>query len=384
MLSNTPAILRITAGIFSILMKSFQTIYLAIFLFSILFMGNCQNSAQDEPGQLLLTTVKEFQISTEAAQHLGRVIQRIPASPADDLLALTNTDSPLHIIIVDYDGNLIDIVGAEGRGPEEFLSTRHYGFDNSSNVVVYDYSSALFKKFDRVSNTVSTYQSPLFEDLAIKPEGFFNGSCHRNWYVGLASMSGIIENTTPTVAEFDRDFNLIKMFGTYDPFFWEKQRSVMRNPTPRVDCNRGLIYTTHTKIPFFQIYSLEDHSLIQRVEVVPPSFKLSDKIISTVNDFAAHQKFRRDEQSTTMIISHTDQFIFSSFFNNTTEFIDTRDPKTRDYFVAVYNIEDYSFAGELAVDGAIYGTTRQGYLIEVIDDNPESFTIRLLDVGVQH
>src|SRR5690625_8029643 len=78
----------------------------------------------------------------------------------------------------------------------------------------------------------------------------------------------------------------------------------MRSPTIQTDCERKVLYTSHVKVPFIQVYSMNDQSLIHRTEAMPPSFKLSDTFVSTVYDFAAHQEFRRDEQSTNMIVSH--------------------------------------------------------------------------------
>src|SRR5690625_7184568 len=125
---------------------------------------------------------------------------------------------------------------------------------------------------------------------------------------------------------------------------------------------------------------MNDTTHIVRTEANQPSLKLSYTYLSTVYDYAAQQEFRRDEQSTNMIVSHNEHYVITSFFNNTTEFIETRDSLTRNYFLAVYDRETYSYIGGLPVEGTIAGTTRQGYLIEIIDDNPDTLTIRFLDI----
>ncbi|HLR90619.1 MAG TPA: hypothetical protein VK040_06650 [Balneolaceae bacterium] len=363
--------------------KLLQILCCAITLFTSLFSSGCQQQPT-LPGSssLQLEVVKEITLSPEVAEHLGNVVDRIPASPSEDLLALTNARSPIHIVVVDYNGDLVEVVGSEGRGPEELLWPRYFGFDQENNIVVYDNDLALFKVFKHSSGSVSSYSPPSIQDMQIKGEGYFEGTCKDKWYILTSSFSGIIDDSTPIVGIFSKEFELLHTMGRYDPLFVERSetRSVMRSPTLQTDCERKVLYTSHVKVPFIQVYSMNDQSLIHRTEAMPPSFKLSDTFVSTVYDFAAHQEFRRDEQSTNMIVSHNEHYVITSFFNNTTEFIETRDSLTRNYFLAVYDRETYSFIGELPVEGTIAGTTRQGYLIEIIDDNPENFTIRFLDI----
>lgn len=72
--------------------------YLLFFTIIIFFTGNftigCQQQNEAETTNttsIRLVPQKEFTIQPEAAQHLGSVSQHIPASPEDDLLALTNS-----------------------------------------------------------------------------------------------------------------------------------------------------------------------------------------------------------------------------------------------------------------------------------------------------
>lgn len=127
------------------------------------------------------------------------------------------------------------------------------------------------------------------------------------------------------------------------------------------------------KVP--KIFQARDHFYIfLDEELVKPLF------LYGIINLGVHQEFRRDEQSTNRIVSHNEHYVITSFFNNTTEFIENLDFLDRNYFLAAYSKNDFSFVDELKVDGAIYGITRQGYLIEIIDDNPENFTIRFLDI----
>ena len=105
------------------------------------------------------------------------------------------------------------------------------------------------------------------------------------------------------------------------------------------------------KVP--KIFQARDHFYIfLDEELVKPLF------LYGIINLGVHQEFRRDEQSTNRIVSHNEHYVITSFFNNTTEFIETRDSLTRNYFLAVYDRETYSFIGELPVEGTITGTTR--------------------------
>lgn len=219
--------------------------------------------------------------------------------------------------------------------------------------------------------------------MGIKSVDILNPPCNGKWYVATQLLTNFADETMPTVAVFDENLNFVSSFGSYDPFFLEKHpntRSILQHVNINIDCERNRLYSTHVKVSFIQIYDTENYSLLNRTEIIPPSFNLSDTFISTVYDLEAYREFRRDEQSSNTEIFSTDQYIITSFFNNTTEYIDFQNFRDRDYYLAIYSIDDFSLIDELEVNGVIYGITRQGYLIEVLDDDPENFTIRFLDI----
>src|SRR5690625_178799 len=198
----------------------------AIILFAGLFSSGCQQQPT-LPGSssLQLEVVKEITLSPEVAEHLGNVVDRIPASPSEDLLALTNARSPIHIVVVDYNGDLVEVVGSEGRGPEELLWPRYFGFDQENNIVVYDNDLALFKVFKHSSGSVSSYSPPSIQDMQIKGEGYFEGTCKDKWYILTSSFSGIIDDSTPIVGIFSKEFELLHTMGRYDPLFVERSET---------------------------------------------------------------------------------------------------------------------------------------------------------------
>src|SRR5690625_5977012 len=100
--------------------------------------------------------------------------------------------------------------------------------------------------------------------MQIKGEGYFEGTCKDKWYILTSSFSGIIDDSTPIVGIFSKEFELLHTMGRYDPLFVERSetRSVMRSPTLQTDYERKVLYTSHVNVLFIKVYILYDQSLI--------------------------------------------------------------------------------------------------------------------------
>src|SRR5690625_7197386 len=86
-----------------------------------------------------------------------------------------------------------------------------------------------------------------------------------------------------------------------------------------IHLNKALIeWYLEKKAP--KIFEARDHFyILLDEELVKPLF------LYGIINLGVHQEFRRDEQSTNRIVSHNEHYVITSFFNNTTEFIETRD-----------------------------------------------------------
>lgn len=139
------------------------------------------------------------------------------ASQAKDLIALSNSRQPVGIVIIDYEGNLVDRVGSKGRGPAEILTSFHFGFDTNNNIVINDKSLSTIKKFDRTKQSVETYNSLIPKGISISSRRL--KYCSGFWYMGVDKLNALPTPQTPIVVKLNNDFEVVEKFGNYDPHF---------------------------------------------------------------------------------------------------------------------------------------------------------------------
>lgn len=117
--------------------------------------------------------------------------------------------------------------------------------------------------------------------------------------------------------------------------------------------SNGIIYTTHSKVPYAQAYSVETKSLPGRSAEIPFSFKLSDKFITMVSGPQQMTKFLSEEQSTGLHLGH-DEFNIYHAYQNERIYSQVRNFNDSDHFVAVYSKEDLNYIGEAELSGGCF------------------------------
>jgi len=358
-------------------MKEFVQIFKAV-LSSIMipiFLVGC--ISYETKGTLKKTVVKEFKLNKEAQERLYRMYTVVMDNPNAQELAFSNYRSPIGIIITNYEGKFIEKIGEEGQGPEEIQSARYFGFDNNHNIVVLDKASAFFKYFNRTSNVVTSYEYPINQSISISSRNL--QQCGDNWYLAIQLIGRPTHTTVPTIGVFNSKFSLIDSLGGYDPYF--KGRSgVMQETVIDVDCEAGLIFTTHAKIPFIQEYSIEQKKFIGRTDKLPPSFNISDKFVSMVFSKREFSRYLAEEQSLSLHIAHSDKYIFHVFRNGGS--FDPANPNLNDrnHYVAVYSKKNLEYMGETKLNGAVLGYTKDGNLIVLGDES--TFVIKFIEIDL--
>lgn len=164
------------------------------------------------------------------------------------------------------------------------------------------------------------------------------------------------------------------------PISREINRSISQTTKIDVDCDNQILFTTHSKVPYVQVYDLKNKQRIARINTVPPSFRLSDEFIGVIRDVSRMSEFVTEEQSIFSFVFHTDQFIVVPFRRSSDAFRKSRDYQDRTHHLAVYSRDDYRFIGEIPVDTVPLGYTREGYLISLVDDNRNNFRLQLSEV----
>jgi len=331
-----------------------------------------------------MEVVNELQLSDSTQKHLFRMYSTVASNPNARELAFSNFVSPIKIVVTDYEGEFVDEIGKEGRGPEEILSARNFGFDNENNLVILDKMGALFKHFDRTTGEVTSYEYPIKQGVSITSRNL--QMCKEKWYMGIQwldkSTNKLLQTsahtTVSTIGVFDAAFNMVDTLGGYDPFF-RGRTGILQEPLVSVDCDNRRIYTTHAKIPFIQAFSIVDKKRITRTTEVPPSFMISNKFITMVTNPREWTRFMSEEQSASLHIFDTDKYIYHVFRNENNIYKQPRNMNDSDHFVAVYDKENLEFLGEIKLPGAVLGSTKDGKLIVL--GNESKFEIQFISIN---
>lgn len=346
---------------------------------ALLYTASCTGGATDK--QIKTEIVKEITVDPQATRYINRLYPNMSTFPDSDYLAISNATEPANIILVDFKGEFVERLGSQGRGPDELESARYFGISEQEQVVVYDQNQGLIKEFDTVTDTVISNEADIqghyITSLNLSP-------CNGKWLAAIdkleGSTMGVPEQETPVIAVFDDQFQNTHTLGRYDPFFIGEGPDIQQEPLFSVDCGSGVVYTTHSKVPFIQKTDAATDKLMHRTSHKPASFRLSDDFISLIEDPVSFEAFLINEQSVTSHITHTDELLLLTWFNETEEFYQSRDYREREYHIAAFDRSDYTYYGEVKIEGAVMGSTSEGYLIELVDDDPDNFTVRFLEV----
>ena len=329
---------------------------------------------QNRVKNLELTVTKEFDLTQESQNLLYNMYTVASHWHDESELAFANFDSPARIVITDYEGNLVDTVGGQGRGPKEVESARYFGFDETGNVVILDRSLALFKYFDRKNKTVTSYDYPIRKGISVSSR--ILQQCGERWFLGIQMLGEPTLPKTPTIGVFNKEFELLDTVGGFDSFF-EQGSGIMTETV--TDCEEKLIYTSHAKIPFIQIFSIEQNRLIDRSEDIPSSFMLSDTFIKRVTSPTEMSRYMTEEQSLNLGIYHSEAYIYLIFRNDNYSKPYERSLNIRDHYVAAFAKNSMEYLGEAKLEGAVLGTTKDGELIVLKNEN--NYTFQFVEVS---
>ncbi len=347
---------------------------------ALLYIASCTEAPADQ--QITPEIVKEITVDPQATRYINRLYPNMSTFPDSDYLAISNATEPANIILVDFEGKFVDRVGSQGRGPDELESARYFGISEQEHVIVYDQQQGLIKEFDTTTDTVISNEADIqghyITSLNLSP-------CNEKWLAAIdkldGSAMGVPEQETPVIAVFDDQFQMTQTLGSYDPFFIGEGPDLHQEPLFSVDCESEVVYISHGKVPYIQKTDMAGDTITQRTTRMPKSFMLSEEFTSIVEDMASFEAFLINEQSVTSHITHTDEQLLLIWFNETEEFFQGRDYREREYHIAAFDRSDYTYYGEVKIEGAVMGSTSEGHIIELVDDDPDNFTVRFLEVG---
>lgn len=336
---------------------------LVYFILANIFVFNC--AEKKNPKVFEVQVVSTFRLSEEAQEHLHRMYTKVVYNPDADEMAFTNYISPVKVVLTDSKGQLIDVIGEEGRGPDEIQSARYFGFDQNGDIVILDKVSAFFKRFNRINGEVTSYEYPIKEGISVTSRNL--QQCDDDWYLGVQLLGEPTLPNVPIVAFFDSQFDLIDTLGGYDPFF-QGRSDLMQETLIDIDCEKRQIFTAHGKTPFVQVFSMDHKKLLDRTEIVPPSFMLSGRFIQMVTSPREMTRYLSKEQSLSLHLALSDKYIFHIYRNERNSITEVRNLNDSDHYAAVYDKESRAYLREVKLPGAVLGSTEKGDLIILSDE----------------
>lgn len=346
----------------------------AICIISISALGCTTNNPT--PNTIKINVIKQFQLSEETQSYLNKIYPVAVSNPYSEEIAFSNSNPPYRIIITNYSGEYVTHLGKYGRGPDEIQSARFFGFQDSNSVAILDKALASLKIYNSSEDGVLSIPFDSESGISISFNELSN--CDRNWYLAIKQIGQKPSKDAPIIGVYNEKFQLIHSFGSYDSTI-EDKIDVLQDPIIKVNCTSNQILATHRKIPFIQVYSMSDNTLLNRSNVIPESFKLSEKTFEFVSSPREMNKFLAEEQSVSMLLGYTNTLVYHVFRNmhpNVTQNSFRFDEY--DHFVAVYDRETMEYFGEAKLPGAVLGSTKEGYLIVL--SNEETYEIQLLEI----
>lgn len=344
----------------------------------IVLLHSCNNA---EDNHISLQEVTTITVDEDVTRHFSNFFPITPTSPFDETLTLQNRESSPKLFVVDYEGNKLRKHGSYGSGPGELHRATLSGYDSSGNILVFDDMNMRFTRYYKSGDQASTYTFD-YENTAFMISSYDPlHSCDDTWFLGINGESS--ESKNPVIAQLDNQMEIQELLGKTDAFFKNGEQDVQQTSVISVDCAAERIYTTHEKLPYIQVFNVHDQSKDKRITNKPSEFNLSNEITSFVQGMQAWQEYLITEQSSTHGLFHTEDYLIHVFWNATEAYFDTENFIDRNDYIAIYDRDNYSYIGQKEMEGAVTGITREGYLIEWIDDNPDNFELRLLNILVE-
>lgn len=360
-------------------------IFIAIFLF--LLTSSC--SSEVEP-------IKQFSVSAVEKQPLKiKYIRSFQFRNPSDATVIANLFSSFtinndgsrlafydllynHIVITDNIGNLLFIVGKQGKGPQEFIDISSWNFDDYDNLIIFDQGQRMVKIFDQRGEHIKSVKVFSNEELLEYSRILF--ARDSLIYMGvLEARYSNFENIEDSklIGVLDYNGKLRKLIGTYDPYV-TLATMYTSQPIFDIDFQKRKIYSSHMNSYRIQIFNLKANNRLAYFGYKSPHFIESAEEISP---FAP--KYKRREmalnQSFTKGLYVTDKYILLYFYNLTEKWYKTRSPIDKEYFISIFDKKKHNFIGEIRLPFSL-GSVHNNRLYLVENNNPDNYTVGIYEL----
>jgi hypothetical protein len=288
-----------------------------------------------------------------------------------------------YIIVTNSHGNIKYIAGEKGKGPSEFVKIQSWCFDEHNNLIVYDEGQKLIKIFDSKGTLEHDFNISSSSDFYLvgrklyARNGFIYTAIIQSPYLGKRSKA----TKSNMIAIIDYDGTLKKMVGHYDPYV-EQSPDYEINPIFAIKLKHHKLYSTHINSYRIQIWEIPTFKRTIYFGRRSRSYKEAKQKIPL---YASKRKIQKMSlnQSFSVGLFVTSNYIIHFFENLSKEFIRTRDTNKRNYFINIYDKESHRLLSELQLP-AYLGAMYNNKLYIIKDSNPDHYTIYVYEIRHNH
>jgi len=264
-----------------------------------------------------------------------------------------------NIKIYDQNGNLLKILGRQGKGPGEFRRIRGIDIDSNGEIYVSDMANQRISIFDSSGNFLNSFivtESHICDHIKLYRDRIFIGG-----------LKQIIEKSSSSYAYglyihiYDKKGNFIKSF------YPTNKRALKLNvidPFVAFDISKGgHIYCVQRTFYEISKYSLDGEfikSFSRKAAFYKPVIK-EPETITTVEDLG--QWYEKWHQVLSLFV--VDNYIIVQILTH----------KPSKYTIEIYNSDGHFIAGPILTSYRLLGTDHNGHLYFQVDEPPNPYKI---------
>jgi len=316
-------------------------------------------------------------IVLNAGDHLfGKFREGLRVDSSGEILSFADDGNQL-IYLFSRQGDLMNVIGGTGSGPEEFLQISGYFVENDRLVVV-DESQFIVKVFHIDGTLMNTFSLFENQNMYINSRDIFVDE--DTLYIQILESDKFHDRTnSKLIARYDLSTaTLIDLIGQYEPFL-DEANSYLTLHNFTVDTNSNQLISTLVSSPRIQVFDLQTSDKVSHFVSTSSFWKNREEKIDP--GMPRREIIRRDtDTSYSTGIFVTDSYILNHIQTLTDAWMKTSDYLSKENYVSVYNSTDSEYYGTAELPGTL-GDVHQEQLYIIEDFNPDKFTIGVYEIA---
>lgn len=275
------------------------------------------------------------------------------------------------IWMFDHSGELIEVIGSSGRGPEEFMQISGVFIDGKNRLVVTDETQNLVKIFDINGDLISTFSLFDNEQLFIASRDIF---VHDDTlYLQVIEAEFLAEkHKSHLIARYDLSGEFIDLIGRSDPSIEDSNHYLAGNHFA-VDTDEDILISSLETTYRLQMFNTQDPDFYEYFGRMPSHWNLLEE---EIDPFLPRQEIIEKTVGTSYSLGVflTNHYILLHSQNTTDLWFQTSDYSEKLNFLTVYDRKSREYIGSIELSGMLGSVyNEQLYIIE--DFDPDNFLI---------